>query len=63
LLVFVLPAVAFEILSDFKERRRKPEAYSLDQIAGWVPLDKREGSVKDKDVLGSAEAPLFRQRG
>jgi hypothetical protein len=24
----------------------------------WVPLDKREGSVKDKDILGSAEAPL-----
>jgi hypothetical protein len=28
-----------------------------------VPLDKREGSVKGKLVLGSAEAPLFRQRG
>jgi hypothetical protein len=24
----------------------------------WVALDKREGSVKDKDILGSAEAPL-----
>jgi hypothetical protein len=24
-----------------------------------MALDKREGSVKDKDILGSAEAPLF----
>src|ERR1019366_1107300 len=31
--------------------------------APGVPIDKREGSVKGKLVLGSAEAPLFRQRG
>jgi cytochrome b subunit of formate dehydrogenase len=38
-------------------------SFSLTQPMPWVPLDKREGSVKGKLVLGSAEAPLFRQRG
>jgi len=28
-----------------------------------VPLDKREGSVKDKDILGSAKHRLLCQRG
>jgi len=28
-----------------------------------VPLDKREGSVKGKNILGSAGAPLFEREG
>ncbi len=28
-------------------------------LIGRVPLDKSEGSVKDKLILGSAEAPFF----
>jgi hypothetical protein len=37
----------------------RPASYFMPR----VPLDKREGSVKDKLVPCSAEAPLFRQRG
>jgi predicted KAP-like P-loop ATPase len=44
LLVFVAVGLVFETLSDFKERRRKREAYSLDQIEGWVPR-RAKGSV------------------
>jgi hypothetical protein len=29
----------------------------------WVPLDKSEGGVKDKDILSVFLAPLFCQRG
>jgi len=41
-------------------RRAKYNAASsvLAEKKKWVPLDKREGSVKDKDILCRAEAPL-----
>jgi hypothetical protein len=29
----------------------------------WVPLDKSEGGVKDKNILSVFSAPLFCQRG
>jgi hypothetical protein len=41
LLVFVAVVVIFEILGDFRERRRKPETYSPGQIAEWVPRQAR----------------------
>ena len=45
------------------KRRYRPDSLGWVQHgnrgAPWrVALDKREGSVKDKDILGSAEAPL-----
>jgi hypothetical protein len=33
--------LAFEVLNDFKERRRKEEVYSVKQIAEWVPRQGR----------------------
>jgi len=44
LLVLTSVVALFEVLSDFRERRRKRESYSLDQIAEWVPHQAR-GSV------------------
>jgi hypothetical protein len=41
LLVFVAVVVVFEIVSDFKERRRKRETYSPGQIAKWVRRQAR----------------------
>ena len=41
LLVFVSLIVAFEILSDIREQRRKPASYSADQIAALVPRQAR----------------------
>ncbi len=41
LLVFAAIVLVFEILCNFKERRRKPEAYTVDQIATWVPRKAR----------------------
>jgi hypothetical protein len=29
----------------------------------WMPLDKSEGGVKDKNILSVFSAPLFCQRG
>jgi hypothetical protein len=44
LLLFILAIAIFEILGDFRERRRKQEIYSVDQIAEWMPHRAR-GSV------------------
>jgi hypothetical protein len=36
---------------------------SCPQETKWVPLDKSEGGVKDKNILSVFLAPFFCQRG
>jgi hypothetical protein len=45
-------------ITSLVERARRQSHHGLGSVRR-VLLDKREGSVKDKDILCRAEAPLF----
>lgn len=62
--VFVSVGVAFEILTHLRDRRRKQEMYSVDQIAAWVPHRARQNVSAigfDKPIQSWEEDAVGRQ--
>jgi len=43
---------------EFSDGRQSPILHAIESAAGRVSLDKSEGAVNGKNILGSAGAPL-----